>query len=80
MSMNFNWPEIAKSKKGVRTSDGKACGDVVAEAGNTFFVIEGAIKEYRYRIPKSKVANFNGSEVTLILSDSELSNYREEMK
>jgi hypothetical protein len=28
MNINFNWPEIAKSKKGVRTSDGKACGDV----------------------------------------------------
>jgi len=78
--MNFNWPEIAKSKKGVRTSDGNTCGEVVAEAGDIFFVIEGAIKEYRYRIPKSKVANFNGSEVTLTLSYSELSNYKEEVK
>jgi hypothetical protein len=42
--MNFNWPEIAKSNKGVRTSDSKACGDVVAEAGDIFFVLEGAIK------------------------------------
>jgi hypothetical protein len=37
MIMNFNWPEITKSKKGVRTSDGKACGDVVAEADDIIF-------------------------------------------
>jgi hypothetical protein len=78
MIMNFNWPEIAKSKKGVRTSDGKACGDVVAEADDIFFVIEGAIKEHTYRIPKSKVAYFNGSEITLTLSYLELSNYKVE--
>lgn len=80
MSIKLNWSEIAKSKKGVRTIDGKACGNVVAEADDIFFVIEGAIKEYRYRIPKSNVENFNGSEVTLKLSDSELFIYREEIK
>ena len=60
--------------------DGKVCGDVVAEAGDIFFVIEEVIKEHRFRIPKSKVDYFNGSEITLTLSDSELSSYKEEMK
>ena len=44
MGIFFDWAEISKSKKGVRTSDGKACGVIVSSAGGEIFVSYG--KEY----------------------------------
>ena len=65
MGIFFDWAEISKSKKGVRTSDGKACGVVVSSAGGEIFVVDGAVNIKKYRIPKSKVKFYNGAEVVL---------------
>jgi hypothetical protein len=65
MRIFFDWAEISKSKKGVRTSDGKACGVVVSSAGGEIFVVDGAVNIKKYRIPKSKVKFYNGAEVVL---------------
>ena len=43
MNIFFDWEEVSKSKKGVRTSDGKACGVVVSAAGGEIFVVDGAV-------------------------------------
>ena len=40
MSKFFDWEEISKSKKGVRTIDNKACGVVVSSAGDEIFVVD----------------------------------------
>jgi hypothetical protein len=65
MGIFFDWAEISKSKKGVRTSDGKACGVIVSSAGGEIFVIDGAVNIKKYRIPKSKVKFYNGAELVL---------------
>jgi hypothetical protein len=65
MGIFFDWAEISKSKKGVRTSDGKACGVVVSSAGDEIFVVDGAVNIKKYRIPKSKVKYYNGAELFL---------------
>ena len=65
MVIFFDWAEISKSKKGVRTSDGKACGVVVSSAGDEIFVVDGAVNIKKYRIPKSKVKYYNGAELVL---------------
>lgn len=65
MGIFFDWAEISKSKKGVRTSDGKACGVVVSSAGGEIFVVDGAVNMKKYRIPKSKVKFYNGAELVL---------------
>ena len=65
MGIFFDWAEISKSKKGVRTSDGKACGVVVSSAGGEIFVVDGAVNIKKYRIPKSKVKYYNGAELVL---------------
>ena len=65
MRIFFDWAEISKSKKGVRTSDGKACGVVVSSAGGEIFVVDGAVNIKKYRIPKSKVKFYNGAELVL---------------
>ena len=43
MSISIDWAEISKSKKGVRTTDNKACGVVVSNAGDKIWVVDGAI-------------------------------------
>ena len=65
MGIFFDWAEISKSKKGVRTSDGKACGVIVSSAGGEIFVVDGAVNIKKYRIPKSKVKYYNGAELVL---------------
>ena len=65
MGVFFDWAEISKSKKGIRTSDGKACGVIVSSAGGEIFVVDGAVNIKKYRIPKSKVKFYNGAEVVL---------------
>jgi hypothetical protein len=65
MSISIDWPEISKSKKGVRTIDNKACGVVVSSAGDEIFVIDGTINLKKYRIPKLKVNSYNGAELVL---------------
>jgi hypothetical protein len=64
-SIPIDWAEISKSKKGVRTIDNKACGVVVSSAADEIWVVDGTINLKKYRIPKSKVNFYNGSELVL---------------
>jgi len=64
-SISIDWAEISKSKKGVRTIDNKACGVVVSSAGDDIWIVDGAVNLKKYRIPKSKVNFYNGSELVL---------------
>ena len=52
-SIPIDWAEISKSKKGV------------SSPGNEILVIDGVINLKKYRIPKSKVNFYNGSELVL---------------
>jgi hypothetical protein len=65
MSISIDWAEISKSKKGVRTIDNKACGIVVSSTYDTMWIVDGAVNLKKYRIPKSKVNFYNGSELIL---------------
>jgi len=49
-------------------------GNVIFESGETFTVMQGARREYN--IPKSAVEAFNGSELYLSISFSEILNYK----
>jgi hypothetical protein len=64
-SISIDWAEISKSKKGVRTIDNKACGVVVSSACDDIWIIDGAVNLKKYRISKSKVKYYNGSEFVL---------------
>lgn len=65
MSIPIDSAEISKSKKGVRTIDNKACGIVVSSAYDKMWIVDGAVNLKKYRIPKSKVNFYNGSELIL---------------
>ena len=75
MSVFFDWTEISKSKKGVRTSDFKACGVVVSSVGDEIFVVDGAVNIKKYRIPKSKVKFYNGAELVVSIPSFLLQKY-----
>jgi hypothetical protein len=75
MTMLFDWADISKSKKGVRTSDNKACGVVVSTAGNEILIVDGSVNIKKYRIPKSKMKFYNGSELILEIPSSLIQEY-----
>ena len=75
MGVSFDWAEISKSNKGVRTSDNKACGVVVSIAGDDMRIVDGAISIKRYSIPKSQIKFYNGSELFLKIPSSLIKEY-----
>ena len=77
---NVDWTEVVKSKKGVRTSDNLAAGNVVAESADSITILQGALKQHEFTIPKSLISGYNGTEIELKLSSSELSSYEPQTK
>ena len=75
MSISIDWAEISKSKKGVRTIDNKACGVVVSSAGDEIWVVDGAVKQKKNRIPKLKLNLYNGSELILKIPSTIIQEY-----
>jgi hypothetical protein len=68
-----NWDAIVH--KNVRSKDGQDAGNVDAtDADKIVIITEGARKEYN--LPKSQVEGFNGAEVSLKVTISELEKYR----
>ena len=65
----LNWDRIVH--KNVRSKDMDDVGNVIAIAGDTITIFQGKNREYR--VPKSHVEGFNGSEVFLDLSINDLS-------
>ncbi|HKU49526.1 MAG TPA: hypothetical protein VJP79_06225 [Nitrososphaera sp.] len=60
--------------KNVRSKDGIDVGNIISEAGDNFTIMQGSSREYN--LPKSSVEGFDGSEVFLNLSYSELMRYK----
>src|SRR5215212_147533 len=69
------WDEIVKAKKGVRTSDQQACGNIISEDDDSIVISEGAVKTHRYVVPKNKVDNYNGTEIQLKIPYNILSTF-----
>jgi hypothetical protein len=69
----LDWDNIVH--KNVRSSDGQDAGNVDAtDADYVVIITDGAREEYK--IPKSQVDGYNGAEVLLKLTISELEKYR----
>ena len=69
----LDWDNIVH--KNVRSKDGQDAGNVDAtDATSVVIITEGAREEYK--IPKSQVDGYNGAEVLLKLTLSELEKYR----
>ena len=67
--MIINWLDLTESKKDVKASDQKPCGNVIAEYKDKLVIIEGAsIKSHEYIVPKSTVDHYDGKNLYLNIS------------
>ncbi|HEX7143194.1 MAG TPA: hypothetical protein VF222_12025 [Nitrososphaeraceae archaeon] len=73
-----DWDNIIKSKKNVRTKDNISVGNVVANYDNYILVIDGVINKHTYKIPKSSIESYNGSEILLNINHQDLKTFSED--
>lgn len=66
-----DWDNIVKSNKNVRSKDNISIGNVIANYKDHLLVIDD-INNNRYKIPKSYVENYNGSELFLNINRQDL--------
>jgi hypothetical protein len=74
---SINYSEAIKSKKGVLTSDREACGNIIGERSDSIIVEKGVLHDHVYVIPKSKIQSFDGAQIILNTSVSELKSFEE---
>jgi hypothetical protein len=72
MSTSINWAELVKDRKGIRTKDNKSCGNIIGNDEKNIIIEDGAMRQRIYRVPKSTIQNYNGSELRLNISYNEL--------
>lgn len=68
----LNWDSVIH--KGVRTKDGEPLGYIAAEIEENIYVLSSRFREYR--ISKSHVMTFDGSEVLLNVEFGELGQFK----
>ena len=66
-----NWDRLVL--KGVRSSDNEDMGNIIAIEKDSLFLMTG---RHVFKIPKSFVEGFNGSEVSLNISSTEMSKFK----
>ena len=66
-----DWDNIVKSKKNVRSKDNNPIGNVIANYKDHILVIDD-INNHTYKIPKSYVENYDGSELYLSINHQDL--------
>jgi hypothetical protein len=72
----LDWERIVH--KNVRSKDMQDAGNVAAVDNNSIIILsEGA--KHEYKIPKSRVAGYNGAEIFLDIPYSNLSNFEVRM-
>ena len=74
----MDWDNIIKSKKNVLTKDNISIGNVAANYDNYILVIDGVINKHRYKISKSSIESYNGSEIRLNINHQNLKTFTED--
>ena len=69
----MNWNQIVSNRTPVRTKDKIKFGYVAGEYKDKLVVIEGNLVSHEYIIPKEKVENYDGRELSLGLGHDEIS-------
>ena len=69
----MNWNEIITKRTPVRSKDNTSFGYVAAEYKDNLLVIEGTLVSKEYLIPKNKVSDYNGKELSLTMRQDEIS-------
>lgn len=69
----MNWNEIITKRTPVKTKDSASCGYVAGEYKDNLLVIEGSVISKEYLIPKDKVRDYDGRELSLTMRHDEIS-------
>lgn len=73
---SIDFSELIISKKGVISSDNQPCGNIIGERGDDSIIVEQG-RSHVYHVPKSKISGYDGAQLILNISLSELSNFEE---
>ena len=69
----MNWNEIITKRTPVKTKDSARCGYVAGEYKDNLLVIEGNLISKEYLIPKDRVGDYDGRELSLTMRHDEIS-------
>ena len=69
---NRDYSELIVSKKGVVLSDGQVVGNIIGQSGDSIVVEKDKISDNVYTIPKSQIEGYDGTQLLLKSTESEL--------
>ena len=69
---NIDFSELIVSKKGVILSDRQVVGNIIGERDESIIVEKDKVSENVYTIPKSKIEGYDGTQLILKSTESEL--------
>ncbi len=69
---NIDFSELIVSKKGVILSDRQVVGNIIGERDDSIIVEKDKVSENVYTIPKSKIEGYDGTQLMLKSTESEL--------
>jgi hypothetical protein len=74
---SIDFSQAIISKKGVITQDREVCGNIIGERDDSILVEKGVMHDHIYVIPKSRIEGYDGSQIILNVSLSELKSFEE---
>ncbi|WP_458742921.1 hypothetical protein [Candidatus Nitrosocosmicus sp. T] len=69
---NIDFSELILSKKGVVLSNRQVVGNIIGERDDSIIVEKDKVSENVYTIPKSKIESYDGTQLTLKSTETEL--------
>jgi hypothetical protein len=69
----MNWNEIITKRTPVKSKDSASCGYVAGEYKDNLLIIEGNLISKEYLIPKVKVEDYDGKQLSLTMRRDEIS-------
>ena len=73
----IDFSELIVSKKGVILSDRQVVGNIIGERGDSIIVEKDKVSENIYTIPKSQIEGYDGTQIILKVSQSELRTFEQ---
>ena len=74
---SIDFSELIISKKGVILSDRKVVGNIIGEKDDSIIVEKDGMSEHIYLVPKSQIEAYDGAQIILKLTESELKSFEQ---
>jgi len=78
--LNIDFSELIVSKKNVLTSEGQNIGNIIGEKDDSILVEDPGINDSVLVIPKSKIEVYDGAQLILDISASQIQSYGEKQE